>query len=76
MKDSKLTYIKVSDILPSPSQPRRHFDPYELEKLAESIKTSGIIQPQTFEAVSNAKKHLRQPLLFLPSCTIRILFSP
>ncbi len=45
MNDSKLTYIKVSDILPSPSQPRRHFDPYELEKLAESIKTSGIVQP-------------------------------
>ncbi len=45
MKDRKLIEIKVSDILPSPSQPRRHFDPYELEKLAESIKTSGIIQP-------------------------------
>lgn len=45
MKDSKLTHIKVSDILPSPAQPRHHFDPYELEKLAESIKTSGIIQP-------------------------------
>ena len=45
MINSKLSYIKVSDILPSPSQPRRHFDPYELEKLAESIKTSGIVQP-------------------------------
>ncbi len=45
MNDTKITYIKVSDILPSPSQPRRHFDPYELEKLAESIRTSGIIQP-------------------------------
>ncbi len=45
MNDSKLSYIKVSQILPSPSQPRRHFDQYELEKLAESIRTSGIIQP-------------------------------
>ncbi|MBO7218160.1 MAG: ParB/RepB/Spo0J family partition protein [Clostridia bacterium] len=45
MVDSKLSYIKVADILPSPSQPRRHFDQYELEKLAESIKTSGIVQP-------------------------------
>ncbi len=53
MKDSKLTYIKVSDILPSPSQPRRHFDPYELEKLAESIKTSGIIQPLLVRSESN-----------------------
>lgn len=45
MNDSKLCYIKVGDILPSPGQPRKNFDPYELEKLAESIRTSGIIQP-------------------------------
>ncbi len=43
--DLKLTHIKVSEILSSPSQPRRNFDPYELEKLAESIKLSGIVQP-------------------------------
>lgn len=45
MNDLKIVKINVNNILPSPSQPRRYFDQYELEKLAESIRTSGIIQP-------------------------------
>lgn len=58
MNDLKLTYIKVSDIAPSPSQPRRHFDPYELEKLAESIKVSGIVQPLLVRAESKGSYEL------------------
>lgn len=58
MYDSKLSYIRVADILPSPSQPRRHFDPYELEKLAESIKTSGIVQPLLVRPESRGKFEL------------------
>lgn len=58
MLSSKLSYLKVVDILPSPSQPRRHFDPYELEKLAESIKTSGIVQPLLVRQMSGGKFEL------------------
>ena len=58
MVNSKLSYIKVADILPSPSQPRRHFDQYELEKLAESIKTSGIVQPLLVRRESDGKFEL------------------
>lgn len=42
---TRLTHIKVCDILPSPDQPRRHFDEYELSLLADSIRQNGIIQP-------------------------------
>ena len=37
--------IPVADILPSPHQPRRSFDPAELHALAQSIATCGILQP-------------------------------
>lgn len=56
--DEKLCYIRVEDILPSPSQPRRYFDPYELEKLAESIRTSGIVQPLLVRGEGKGKYEL------------------
>lgn len=37
--------IKISEINPSPYQPRREFDAGELEELAQSIERVGIIQP-------------------------------
>ncbi|MBQ9977357.1 MAG: ParB/RepB/Spo0J family partition protein [Clostridia bacterium] len=45
MNDGKLLRIRVDEIFPSSDQPRKNFDPLELERLAESINTSGIIQP-------------------------------
>ena len=35
----------IGQLEPSPLQPRRHFDPDELESLAESIRSNGILQP-------------------------------
>lgn len=35
----------VKDIKASPFQPRRHFDPQQIEELAASIKERGLIQP-------------------------------
>lgn len=58
MLNLKLASIKVSEIVSSPSQPRRHFDPYELEKLAESIKFSGIVQPLLVRQESRGKYEL------------------
>ncbi len=44
-QSKKLAYIKVEDIAPAAEQPRKFFDEYELEKLKESIKQCGVIQP-------------------------------
>ena len=43
--DKKLIMLKPSEITASPDQPRRSFDEYELKRLSDSIKASGIIQP-------------------------------
>lgn len=37
--------IEVGSIRPNPEQPRRNFDPAQLQQLAESIKTHGLLQP-------------------------------
>ena len=37
--------LPIGQLEPSPLQPRRHFDPDELEALAESIRANGILQP-------------------------------
>ena len=43
--DSKIWYIPYSKIAPDPNQPRKNFDPVELEQLAVSIKEHGVLQP-------------------------------
>jgi len=42
---SGLAEIPVDHLMPSPNQPRKHFDPEALEELAESIKQHGVLQP-------------------------------
>ncbi len=37
--------VPVTAIAPNPLQPRSHFDPEQLDELAASIRTSGVIQP-------------------------------
>ncbi len=37
--------LPIAQLEPSPLQPRRYFDPAELEALAESIRSNGILQP-------------------------------
>lgn len=43
--EKKLLMLKPSEIEPSKNQPRKSFDEYELKLLADSIQSSGIIQP-------------------------------
>ncbi len=38
-------HINISSLSPNPDQPRRHFEQSDLEELAQSIQTHGIIQP-------------------------------
>lgn len=51
----ELRRIPISDIRPNPLQPRREFDPKELEELASSIKASGLLQPVTVRAVAGGE---------------------
>ena len=45
--DSPARFIPLQKAEPNPEQPRKVFDPEELEALAESIREHGIIQPLT-----------------------------
>ena len=40
-----LRQIPIECLVPSPFQPRRHFDPDDLKALAESIRAKGVLQP-------------------------------
>lgn len=44
-QDKRLVMLRPSEIKASPDQPRKSFDEYELTRLSDSIKASGIIQP-------------------------------
>jgi ParB family transcriptional regulator, chromosome partitioning protein len=39
------TSAGLDEIMPSPLQPRRHFDPARIEELAQAIRSQGIIEP-------------------------------
>lgn len=41
----RIRKLPLEDVVPSPSQPRRHFDEAKLTELAESIKQVGLLQP-------------------------------
>ncbi len=58
MNDGKLLRLRVDDIFPSDENPRKNFEPYELERLAESINASGIIQPLLVRVGANGKYEL------------------
>ncbi|MCQ2478633.1 MAG: ParB/RepB/Spo0J family partition protein [Clostridia bacterium] len=47
ISDKKVLMLKPEQIFPSPYQPRRNFDEFELNSLAESIAENGVIQPLT-----------------------------
>jgi len=40
-----LLYCGIEEILPNPSQPRKHFDESKLQELADSVREKGILEP-------------------------------
>ncbi len=50
-ENSGVVMVRISDVEPNADQPRKKFDAAELETLAESINTYGMIQPITVRAV-------------------------
>ncbi len=53
--DKKLLMLKPDDIIANKNQPRQHFDTYELQILADSISSNGIIQPLTVRKADGGK---------------------
>lgn len=51
--NKKLITLRPEEIYPSPYQPRRDFDIYELSSLADSISASGILQPLAVRKTTN-----------------------
>ena len=52
-EENGLKKLPLHKIEPNPDQPRRDFDPEELEELAESIRNHGVIQPLTVREMPN-----------------------
>jgi len=50
--------IKISQILPNPNQPRKHFDDKALKELASSIKQHGLVQPITLRKITPSQYQL------------------
>ena len=51
-------YLPIAQIVPSPMQPRRHFDQAALEELAESIRTRGVLSPIMVRPIGGDKYEL------------------
>ena len=45
MEGQRLEEIPVKDITPNPRQPRQHFDQEQIDQMARSIETFGVVQP-------------------------------
>ena len=72
--------VSISQIVPSPLQPRKHFAQGQLDELTESIREHGIIQPLivrevngNYELIAGERRWRASKELGLQSVPIRIL---
>lgn len=52
---SEMAEIRIGDIVPNPTQPRKEFDEEALAELADSIRQLGVIQPVTVKPADGGK---------------------
>ncbi|MEY3348731.1 MAG: ParB/RepB/Spo0J family partition protein [Bacteroidota bacterium] len=57
-KNTSVSRIPLTDIVPNPRQPRQDFDQKAIEDLAQSMRQHDIIQPLTVTPLSNGKYKL------------------
>lgn len=50
---NRVVMIGVEEIRANPQQPRKYFNPEDLERLAESIRQNGILQPLTVRHIAS-----------------------
>lgn len=55
---NKVVLIPIAQINKSPSQPRKHFDSGSIGELAQSIKSSGLLQPVTVRKAAENRYEL------------------
>jgi ParB family chromosome partitioning protein len=53
--EDRIEKLPVTDLLPNPNQPRKHFDESALQELAASIKRHGVVQPLVVTPVKDGK---------------------
>ncbi len=54
----EVVHVDIQKIIENPYQPRRHFAPEELEELARSIQSVGLIQPPVVRAIKEGQYEL------------------
>ena len=58
INDKKILMLRPEELKTSGNQARKSFDPYELKLLAESIASSGIIQPLSVRKTEDGRYEL------------------
>jgi len=53
LEKEEVVEIPLDQIEPNPFQPRKHFDPVQLDELAESIRMNGVLQPVIVKKIMN-----------------------
>ena len=53
----ELRMIAIEDLSVNPNQPRRHFKSEDIEELAESIRSVGLLHPPLVRPLENAEKY-------------------
>ena len=54
MDGGGIASVELDQIMPSPLQPRRHFDSERLQELAQAIRSQGVIEPLVVRPASAA----------------------
>ena len=54
--ENAIYWLEVDKIIPNPYQPRKEFDPVQLQEMADSIRQYGVLQPLVVSRFENMKE--------------------